>query len=161
MTMIMLYFQFCHKPKHLREILRQPVKPKHSWALMSPVGIFYPETNNSRYIEKSNLPWVTERLLLSHHVPRHESHCQDFLKCACDAQRQGCLASCAVVWAFVDFRSSAMRSCQTCRCHLPHLQHIPRPTSFSSSVSSHSNPIGILPDTMVYQALDEEGAGQL
>lgn len=62
--MIMQYFQLCHKLKYLREILRQPVKPKHSWALLSPVGIFLPETNNSCYTEKNRLLLVTERLLL-------------------------------------------------------------------------------------------------
>jgi hypothetical protein len=43
MIAIMLYFQLCHKPKHLREILRQPAKPKHkhSWALVS-TGEFSP-----------------------------------------------------------------------------------------------------------------------
>ena len=84
---IMLYFQLCHKPKHLRGILRQPVKPKHSWALLFPLGMFHHELSNSRYTEESRLSWVIERRLLS---LRDESHCGDLLQSAGDGQLHGC-----------------------------------------------------------------------
>lgn len=84
--MIMQYFQLCHKPKHLRGILRQPVKPKHSWALLSPVGMFHHETNNGCYVQEISLSWATERLLLS---IRDKSHRGCFLKSACNGQLHG------------------------------------------------------------------------
>lgn len=83
----MLYFQLCHKPEHLRGILRQPVKPKHSWALLSPLGMFHHEMSHSCYTEESRLSWVTERRLLS---LRDESHRGDLLQSGCDAQLHGC-----------------------------------------------------------------------
>lgn len=59
MIMIMLYFQLCHKPKHLTEILRQSGKPKHSWALSSPKRNFYRETKQSLHAEKQVVSsWV-------------------------------------------------------------------------------------------------------
>lgn len=116
----MLYFQFCHKSKHLREILRQSVKPKHSWALFFQWEFFTLKKINNFCLEISRLLWVTETRLLSHPASRDKSNCQDFLKCACDGQHHGCLFSSPPGLApSLTSRSSMMRSCQTCRHHLP------------------------------------------
>lgn len=56
MITIILFFQLCHKPKHLREILRRAVKPKHSWALFIMSGdLFTLKQIASYYLEKSSL----------------------------------------------------------------------------------------------------------
>lgn len=134
MIVIMLYFQFYHKPKHLREILSQPVKSKHSWALLSPMETFHSETNNSCYVQKNRLSWVTERILLSHHKPRDKSRCQDFLKCACDGQCHGYLFSspCGMLPSLISRFS--MMSCRTHRHRL--LQSPTYPQSQPSLVHS-------------------------
>lgn len=47
MITIILFFQLCHKPKQLREILRQAVKTQTQLgSLIFNRGSFYPETNS-------------------------------------------------------------------------------------------------------------------
>ena len=124
--MIMLYFQLCHKPKHLRGILRQPVKPKHSWAVFSPLGMFHHEMSNSCYTEESRGSWVIARRLLS---LRDESHHGDLLQSGCGGRFHSTHRR-PHAQSPMTRRSSVMRCCQTWGHDLlpPPIHHRPPPS---------------------------------
>lgn len=135
--------------------MRQSVKPKHSWALLSPLGISHPETKNGCYIEKSRLSWVTEGFLLNHHVSRDKSNCQDILSVRAMFSHRAASLAVPMVWYLHRLPGPPPRGPARAAgiiCH--NLQLIPRPTPFSSFICSKSNSTSILPETTVYQALD-------
>lgn len=153
--MIMLYFQLCHKPKHLRGILRQPVKPKHSWALLSPLGMFHHEMSNSCYTEESRRSWVIERRLLS---LRDESHRGDLLKSGCNGRFHGTPRR---------PHGTIAHDPQVLRDEvLPDLRswpaaasHTPQGTPFPSSPCSCSHWTSLPPEPIGHQALDHKVLG--
>lgn len=66
MITIILFFQLCHKPKQLREILRQAVKTQTQLgSLIFNGDLFTLKQIASYYLEKSSLHWVTGRPLLN------------------------------------------------------------------------------------------------